>query len=301
MDFGRIEDFASVDYSLPPNHPGSSKVLGGHKCNAPQVFVGGVLWSDESFPGTIYPASAKPKDYAKHYCRQFNTIELNLTHYRMPEEATLKRWQEIAPAGFKFCPKVHQSISHAVDLRTMLPYHNACAASYKLLRDKLGVCFLQLPPAFGPAWLDNLLEFLDGSELRHLAVEVRHPDWFGGGKEINSLCNYLYKNGMLLVMTDTPGRRDVLHMRLTGKTAFIRFNAHNNHPTDKLRLDAWVQRLCEWFNLGLETVYFFVHTPQQVHMPHLVTYFIQQIKRQSGIELQVPRITAEAADPGLLF
>lgn len=301
MDFGRVKDFAEVDYTLPPDHAGLEKVLGGNPPKKPLVFVGGVLWSDESFVGTIYPQSAKPKDFAKYYCRQFNTVELNLTHYRMPEAAGLQRWRELAPDGFRFCPKVHQSISHAVDLRSMLGYHNACAASFKLLGDKLGMCFLQLPPAFGPAWLSNLLEFIDGSDLRELAIEVRHPDWFAGTPALNGLCNYLYKNNMPLVITDTPGRRDVLHMRLTCKTAFIRFNAHNNHPSDKNRMDAWVLRLKYWFEKGLESVYFFVHTPQQAHMPHLVTYFIQQLKKHCGIELQTPRIATAENKQNSLF
>lgn len=300
MDFGRIKTFDTVDYTLPPDHKSIAKVLGGHKVAEPKLYVGGVLWSDEDFKGTIYPEKAKPSDYVKHYTKQFNTIELNTTHYRVPEPDTFKRWYELAPAGFKFCPKINQNISHAGSLLPMIGFHNECNGLFKLLNEKLGTCFLQLPPHFSPKRLPELLEFLDHSDLRNLAVELRDEDWYSNDADLNVFCNYLYKNNMATVLTDTPGRRDVLHMRLTNKTAFVRFNANNNHPTDKQRIDAWIQKAKSWFDTGLEEFYFFVHTPNQVNMPHLVTYFIQQAQRICGIKLTPPVIKTQTR-PETLF
>lgn len=290
MDFGRIKEIDSVNYALPADHKSIAKILGGKKTDSPKAYVGGVLWSDEDFRGTIYPEKAKPGDYVKHYTKQFNTIELNTTHYRVPEPDTFRRWHSLAPEGFKFCPKVNQNISHAGSLLPMIGFHNECNGLFQLLGEKLGTCFLQLPPHFAPNRLPELLEFLDHSDLRDLAIEVRNDNWYNSDADLNLLCNYLYKNNMALVLTDTPGRRDVLHMRLTNRTAFIRFNANNNHPTDKQRMDEWVQKAKSWFDEGLEEFYFFVHTPDQVNMPHLVTYFIQQLQRLCGIKLAPPVI-----------
>ena len=136
----------------------------------------------------------------------------------------------------------------------------------------------------------ELLEFLDQSQLRNIAIEVRHPEWFTHEVAFNQLSNYLYKNKMPLVITDTAGRRDVLHMRFTANSTIIRFNANNQHASDFKRMDAWIQHLKLLFEMGLETVYFFVHTPNQLHMPHLVTYFIHQLKRECGIHLTAPKI-----------
>src|ERR1700742_4223589 len=88
MDFGRIKEFESVDYSLPPDHKSVAKVLGGAASDQRQLFAGGVLWSDDTFKGTIYPEKAKPQEFVKYYCRQFNPIELNTTHYRVPDADT---------------------------------------------------------------------------------------------------------------------------------------------------------------------------------------------------------------------
>ncbi len=301
MDFGRVKDIEKINYTLPADHKSIGKILGGNKSTSPKVYVGGVLWADENFVGNLYPATAKPKDFLKHYTRQLNTIELNLTHYRLPEYEKLKRWYNTAPDNFKFCPKVHQSISHANDLLQKIGSHNECCELFTLLGDKLGTCFMQLPPQFSPQRLNELLEFLDNNNLRNLAVELRHPDWFKTDAELKTLCNYLYKNNLSLVLTDTPGRRDVLHMRLTNKTAFIRFNANNNHYTDRQRIDEWMNRFKIWFDNGLETLYFFVHTPHQVIMPQLVNYFINQLRQVCEIKLSPPVINNDSVSENSLF
>ncbi|MEO6302381.1 MAG: DUF72 domain-containing protein, partial [Bacteroidia bacterium] len=209
MDFGRVKDVEKVDYILPANHKSIGKVLGGIKTLTPKAYVGGVLWSDENFVGNLYPAKAQPKDFLKYYTKQFNTIELNLTHYRLPEYEILKRWYNTAPDNFKFCPKVYQSISHADNLLQKITLHNECSNFFTLLGDKLGTYFMQMSPQFSPNRLNELLEFLDNSNLKNLAVEVRHPDWYKTETELKTLCNYLYKNNLSFVITDTPGRRDV--------------------------------------------------------------------------------------------
>lgn len=301
MDFGRIKEIAAVDYALPQDHKTVKKILGGKRTEHPSVYVGGVLWSSENFKGLIYPEKTKPADYAKYYLRQFNTIELNVTHYRTPEPERIKQWYKLAQPGFKFCPKVHQSISHAENLLSMATYHNACEALYTLFQEKLGVCFLQLPPYFSPARSKELYGLLEKSRPGSLAVELRYEAWFSEEAVLNELCNHLYRNNMSLILTDTPGRRDVLHMRLTSKCAFIRFNANNDPVSDKARIDDWVERAGTWFNNGLETFYFFVHCPDQEHMPQLVHYFITRLRMICGIRLEAPVIQQQDLPENTLF
>ncbi len=290
MNFGRIKELDSINYTLPQNHIGNEKVLGNIKCIKPKVYVGGVLWSDEAFVGTIYPNWAKAINYSKYYTRQFNTIELNSTHYRIPEIQKIQKWYEQSPPDFRFCPKIPQAISYSRNLSETIYYLNEFHNAIKAFQDKLGMCFLQLPPHFAPNRLNELLDFLDNSPIRNLAIELRHPEWFTEKLALNVLSNYLYKNNMTLVLTDTPTRRDVLHMRLTNKTALIRFNANDKHESDYKRINEWIERLYTWMQLGLETIYFFIHTPNQINMPELVTYFIQQLKKECGITLTPPKI-----------
>lgn len=287
MDFGRITDTSRVDYTLPPDHKSVKRVLGGIKADEPQVYAGGVLWANPEFVGTIYPKGTRPGDYVRWYAKQFNTIELNATHYRMPELSVIKGWRDAAAKGFKFCPKVHQEISHSEDLMTMIGLHNDHAKRLNALESKLGTSFLQLPPSFSPDRMNELLRFLDKSILKSMAVELRHPAWFSNEAALNTVCNFLYQHQLPLVLTDTPGRRDVLHMRFTTKTLFVRFNA-NNQPDDKLRIKAWLERAAVWFGQGLETFYFFIHTPKQLTTPVLTAYFAEELYRTCRISIERP-------------
>ena len=195
---------------------------------------------------------------------------------------------------------MHQNISHADDLLSKIQLHNECADLFTLLGDKLGYCFMQLPPHFDPKRINELLEFLDNNKIQNFAVEVRHQAWFKNDA-LKELSNYLYKNEMCLVLTDTPGRRDAMHMRLTNKTAFIRFNANDMHVTDKQRIDDWMKHIKLWLDNGLEELYFFMHTPHQVYMPHLVIYFMKKLQEICGIKLIPPVIISQEQSKNSLF
>lgn len=296
MQFGRVPSLDPIDFSFPTSHPGTEKVLGGTKSTTLQVYVGAPVWSDPGFPGKIYPAGARDKDFVKYYGKQFNCIELNTTHYGVPDPAVLKRWADAVPEGFKFCPKIHQSISHSPDISRCVPEMQAFYERVSEFGEKLGTCFLQLPPTFAATQLQRLLKFLDGSAVRDLAIELRHESWFTDPQALNTLCNYLYKNKFTIGVTDVAGRRDVLHQRLTNKTAFVRFVANNVHPTDLQRMDDWVARLTEWISKGLERLYFFIHTPDKSFTPELAIYFIRHLNEANGLSVVPPVIYGALPD-----
>ena len=87
---------------------------------------------------------------------------------------------------------------------------------------------------------------------------------------------------------DTAGRRDLMHMRLTTDTAFIRF-VGANHESDYKRLDDWVVRLKHWLDLGLRNIYFFVHQNLEVESPLLAAYFIGKLNKACDLALKVPQ------------
>lgn len=298
MQFGRVPDLSLVNFSFPVNHLGTDKVLGGVKSKTLNVYVGAPVWSDPGFAGKIYPLKAREKDFVKYYGQQFNCIELNTTYYGVPAPATLKRWKDAVPATFRFCPKIHQSISHSKQLDGCAAELEAFYERVSEFGEKLGPCFLQLPPTFGTSQLQQLIRFLDNSAVPDLVVELRHESWFAEPKVLNQLCNYLYKNNITLGITDVAGRRDVLHQRLTGKTAFIRFAANDLEPSDLKRMDDWVKRLTEWIDKGLERLYFFIHTPDTVFTPELSTYFIRQLNKAAGLNVTAPVLYGAFAASG---
>ncbi len=289
MDFGYLPDIGNVDFRLPPDHPDTLRQLHINARDAtklPTVFIGAPQWTNKAWVGSYYPASAKEKDFLKYYGQQFNTIELNTTHYRIPDESLVSKWTDAVGPDFKFCPKFPQIISHEKQLTGAEDLTNAFCDSVLKMKENLGVSFLLLPPLFGPKSLPILEKFiLSLPEALPLAIEFRHPDWFIDFEAAREAFALLEACRVGTVLTDVAGRRDVLHMRLTTSTAFVRFNGYRLHPSDYTRIDAWVKRLKVWFQEGLQTVYFFVHQSRDENIPPLVQYLIEQLALVCHIDL----------------
>ena len=90
------------------------------------------------------------------------------------------------------------------------------------------------------------------------------------------------------VITDTAGRRDCAHMRLTVPKAFIRFVGNSLHPTDFPRIDEWVKRIKLWLDGGLSELYFFMHMHEEATSPELTVYLVDKLNKECGLNLKKP-------------
>ena len=235
MKFGKLTDIENVDFRLPPDPAFNERFFEALPSNpAPlQFFTGCTGWSMKEWVGSVYPANARSKDFLCHYARQFNTIELNTTHYRIPTPETIQKWREESAEDFKFCPEVPQTISHSRDLGLSDGQIALFCQSIAGLEEKLGCCFIQLPPYFDYRRLPLLESFLQRfSADIPLAVEARHESWFDNPQPLEDWLSCLHRNGRHTVLTDVAGRRDVLHMGLASDTVLIRFVGNDLHPTD---------------------------------------------------------------------
>jgi uncharacterized protein YecE (DUF72 family) len=255
MKFGSVENPGSTDFSIPEDHPGTENLLASHKNGrVPDVYVGCAKWNRQELKN-FYPGGTK--DELKYYGTQFNAIELNATFYRNFPEEKVKNWCEKVPAEFRFFPKVNQTISHRKWLNNVEEPLEEYLSSIFHFGDNLGTVFLQLRDNFSPKYFERLAAFIDlwPADVP-LAVELRHPDWFGDPGVAGELYQLFEENGIANALVDTAGRRDLLHMRLTNNETFIRY-VGANHPTDYTRLDEWVKRLKNWTELGLQKIHFF--------------------------------------------
>ena len=110
MKFGKVDDPGSIDFTLPPDHPDTKILLNSKATKAkPQLYVGCAKWNKQDLKN-FYPRGTK--DELGYYSRQFNSIELNATFYRLFPKDQFEKWYEKVPADFKFFPKVTQNISH---------------------------------------------------------------------------------------------------------------------------------------------------------------------------------------------
>lgn len=299
MEFGKLPNISNVNFKLPPDWPGNAEAL--HTANpltpspARSLYIGATGWSVKEWVGKIYPKGAKTPEYLRHYVRQFNTIELNTTHYRIPDHFTVQHWHDEATPDFRFCPKLLQSISHAADLGTSGDLIQRFCEAMAGLGSRLGPCFIQLPPYFGVDKSAVLEKFLQQFSLP-LAVEVRHESWFSSEANTAKLFDLLEKYSASTVITDVAGRRDVAHMGLTMGTVLVRFVGNNLDPTDFTRLDDWAERLSRWFSMGLRECYFFTHEPDNLLAPDLAAAFYEKVKNIAGIGSRGPKLQGHEAE-----
>jgi len=286
MKFGKVPDPSLVDFTLPPTPTETYKILKSYdKSNDFEVFVGCAKWNKTDLKG-FYPKSTK--DELAYYSQQFNSIELNATYYNTPSKEQVSIWNKKTPANFKFFPKIPQSISHYSRLLNTNEKVLAFTDAVSFFEEKLGMIFLQMHENFNPKDFDRLKNFVeDFPKGFPLAVEVRNEEWFSNTAVLNQYCSMLQRNNATNIIIDTAGRRDMLHMRLTNHTAFIRYVGANT-IADYDRLNNWLEVLKDWRANGLQKLYFFIHQNIEIESPLLATFFIKKLNTYFNLDLPYP-------------
>ena len=140
MKFGSVANPEIIDFTLPNDHPNTKRVLNKYKDdNVPELYVGCAKWNRADLKG-FYPRGTK--DELEYYSKQYNSIELNATFYRVFPPEQFAKWYDKTPDGFKFFPKLNQEISHWKRL-------NEVKESSTKLDPKLRKSFSKLKVALG--------------------------------------------------------------------------------------------------------------------------------------------------------
>jgi uncharacterized protein YecE (DUF72 family) len=196
--------------------------------------------------GVFYPPRLPQRAWLEYYARQFDTVELNTTFYRLPEAAAVERWVSDTPPGFVFAVKISRYITHVKRLHEVAEHLPRLYERIDpLLRSpKLGPLLWQLPPnfRFDPDRLGTTLALLEDGR-RH-AFEFRHPSWFRA--ETYSL---LREHGAALVIGDRPAVHTFQTDELTTDFTYVRFHAGTrgrNGNYSHTELDEWAGRLERW-------------------------------------------------------
>jgi uncharacterized protein YecE (DUF72 family) len=298
MQFGKVENPDSVDFSLPIDHPGTRIILEQNDKSKPlNVSVGCAKWNKQDLKN-LYPRGTK--DELQYYATQFNSIELNATFYNMPKSSQIDAWRDKTPADFRFFPKITQNISHWNRLSNVSQLTEQYCDSISHFEEKLGMVFLQLNDNFGYKNFDKLVNFIiNFPKAIPLAVEMRNTEWLNN-QTVSSEVSQLFEQYKITnILVDTAGRRDLLHMRLTTPVAFVRYVGSNEQHSDRQRLEEWVTRLRTWTDQGLRDIYFFVHQNIEMESPLLSAYFIEKLNKELGTNLKRPSTLSDT--PPTLF
>lgn len=284
MEFGKVDNIDHVNWSLPKDDPQTRIFLNSLSKDSECLFyVGAPSWGASEWLGRIYPPKTKSADFLFHYSRNFNCIELNTTHYRIPTTEMVKNWCGQVPETFHFCPKIYKEISHT---RNGLRNKELLKEQYRSLADfeeYLGPSFIQLPPYFTYENKVELFHFLEAwpSEFE-LLLEFRHSSWFSDNQILEPLVLYLQKKNIGIVITDVAGRRDVLHLSISAPFSMLRFIGNDLHKSDFERSLAWSKKLAEWKEYGLKKFYFMVHEADLALVPEMTDRVIEDLNSHCG-------------------
>ena len=142
-----------------------------------RLFAGTSGFAYKEWKGSFYPEKLAQDKMLAFYGERFDTVEINNTFYRMPNEKVLANWAAQVPDGFRFVLKASQRITHFKRLQDAGEELSYFLQTSSTLGPKLGPTLFQLPPNFKKD-LPRLVAFLDLLPKHwRAAVEFRHASW----------------------------------------------------------------------------------------------------------------------------
>jgi uncharacterized protein YecE (DUF72 family) len=168
--------------------------------------------------GVFYPDKLPKNQWFEFYCKEFNSVELNVTFYRFPKIDYLRSWYDRSPANFKFSVKVPQTVTHYKRFKDI---DKEISEFYRVvdagLKEKLGPVLFQLHPGFRytQAHLDLVIKSLNSEFLN--VIEFRHHSWWN--EEVKAALN---RSGASFCSLSYPGLPDELIV--TSRTIYYRFH-----------------------------------------------------------------------------
>ena len=148
------------------------------------VHIGTSGWSYDHWVGVLYD-DGRPSERLGQYVRHFDTVELNASFYRWPNDRTFAGWRQRLPAGFRFTVKAPRGLTHAKKLFQPDVWADRIAAGWHELGDKRAVLLVQLSPLHHrddarltyfldrvPSWIDIAVEFRHSSWVHHEVFEI---------------------------------------------------------------------------------------------------------------------------------
>jgi uncharacterized protein YecE (DUF72 family) len=168
----------------------------------PRVYIGTSGYNYDHWSGGVfYPDGLPQRKWLEYYCKFFDTVELNVTFYRLPKNEAFSGWYTRTPSKFKFALKGSRFITHIKRLKDSDEPLKLLFSRIALLKEKAEVLLWQLPPRF-KADKERLSTFASSlkkfSGIRH-TLEFRDESWI-----CSDVSDILSENNIAFCMADWP-------------------------------------------------------------------------------------------------
>jgi len=190
------------------------------------IYIGTSGYYFHDWKGPFYPETLPNREMLLFYCQYFDTLELNVTHYRLPSIRTMEGIVSKTPPEFNFWIKAHQDITHNrgknPDVYGQFRECIRPAGESGKLRGVLA----QFPFSF-KATRENasyLLNVRRQFEDLDLAVEFRHNSWIKP-----EVFDFLKNNNIIYCIPDEPDLPGLVppDPHVTSEIAYVRFHGRN--------------------------------------------------------------------------
>jgi uncharacterized protein YecE (DUF72 family) len=231
-----------------------------------EIRIGTCSWADEALSKHWYPKGLPAGERLAYYAKQFDTVEVDSTYYRLPGEEMVRRWAERTPDSFVMHVKAFGLMTrHPVKLESLPPdlrdeaptddkgrverpsrefrgeVFRRFLEALEPLRSagKLGGILFQFPSYV--VYKDRSLEYLEWAREQlgddELLVEFRHVSWLDDEHRDDTL-RFLEELGATHVIVDAPrieGAKNLVPtvLALTSPTAYIRLHGRNAETWNK--------------------------------------------------------------------
>jgi uncharacterized protein YecE (DUF72 family) len=225
----------------------------------PRHRVGCSGWQYKHWKGDFYPADVPLREWLEYYADRFDTVEVNNSFYRLPDEGVFSSWRERTPREFLFAVKASRFLTHMKKLKDPEEPVARLFSRARELRRKLGPVLYQLPKQM-PKNLDRLTAFLDVLPLRTKhALEFRHPSWYE-----DDVLTLLRRRNVALCLHDMAGSASP--RTITATFIYVRFHGATGrydgaYPRETL------QQWADWLGSTGRPAYVYFNNDMGGHAP----------------------------------
>jgi uncharacterized protein YecE (DUF72 family) len=189
------------------------------------IRIGTSGFSYKDWVGPVYPQELAQWQWLSYYAQSFDTVELNVTYYRLPTAKMVKGWIDRTPDHFLFAVKAHRSLTHE---RKDVDFQAYVSSIEPLLSaGKLACILAQFPHSFHRN-LENreyLRRIKDGLVDFPVVVEFRGKDWVK-----DETFEELKQLNLGFCCVDEPKLPGLMPPTalVTGPIAYVRFHGRNS-------------------------------------------------------------------------
>lgn len=190
------------------------------------IYIGTSGFSYDDWVGPYYPEGLDKKDWLGFYAKEFNTLEINFTYYRMPSPRTLAGMAAKVPPDFLFTIKATQEMTHTRDADPTL-FAKFVESLHPLIETKkFGAVLAQFPSSFHntPENVEYLKAFRSYWHDLPVVVEFRNAAWL-----TDETFSMMREQDLGYCCVDEPQLKGLLPpvARATAQVAYVRFHGRN--------------------------------------------------------------------------